>query len=118
MAPIRRVTFIAGSSAFAVLYSFVRAIVILVVVALFFNLDLGAANWVGAFVVLAIGSLGLLGVGIMGAALPLLFLERGSQMTVVVQAALLLVSGVYYPVSVLPDWLEWDVGDLAGYLRA
>lgn len=107
MAPIRRVTFIAGSSAFAVLYSFARAVVILVVVALFFNLDLGAANWVGAFAVLAIGSLGLLGIGIMAAALPLLFLERGSQMTVVVQASLLLVSGVYYPVEVLPDWLEW-----------
>ena len=107
MAPIRRVTFIAGNSAFAVLYSFARAVVILAVVAAFFSLDLGAANWVGAFVVLAIGSLGLLGIGIMAAALPLLFLERGSQMTVVVQAALLLVSGVYYPVSVLPDWLEW-----------
>jgi len=107
MAPIRRVTFIAGSSAFAVLYSFARAVVILVVVALFFSLDLASANWVGAFAVLAIGSLGLLGIGIMSASLPLLFLERGSQMTVVVQASLLLVSGVYYPVEVLPDWLEW-----------
>ncbi len=107
MAPVRRLTFIAGSSAFAVLYSFVRAVGIFIVVALFFDLDMGSANWLGAFVVLAVGSLGLLGVGIMAAALPLLFLERGSQMTVVVQAALLLVSGVYYPVAVLPDWLEW-----------
>jgi ABC-2 type transport system permease protein len=38
--------------------------------------------------------------------LPLLFPERGSQMTHVIIALLLLVSGVYYPVEVLPGWLQ------------
>jgi len=40
------------------------------------------------------------------AVLPLLFPERGAQMTHVVQALVLLVSGVYYPVSVLPGWMQ------------
>jgi ABC-2 type transport system permease protein len=38
--------------------------------------------------------------------LPLLFTERGSQMSYIVRAVLLLVSGVYYPVSVLPGWMQ------------
>ena len=52
------------------------------------------------------GSLSFIGVGIMAAVLPMLFTERGSQMTHVIQAVLLLVSGVYYPVDVLPDWMQ------------
>jgi ABC-2 type transport system permease protein len=52
------------------------------------------------------GSLSFIGVGIMGSVLPLLFPERGSQMTHVIIAVLLLVSGVYYPVEVLPGILQ------------
>jgi ABC-2 type transport system permease protein len=42
----------------------------------------------------------------MGSILPLLFPERGAQMTHVIIAMLLLVSGVYYPVEVLPEILQ------------
>ncbi|NLE75835.1 MAG: ABC transporter permease, partial [Chloroflexi bacterium] len=72
----------------------------------FFQLDLGQANlWGGALVLLA-GSLSFIGLGSLAAVLPLLFPERGAQMTHVLQALILLVSGVYYPVSVLPQWLQ------------
>ena len=42
----------------------------------------------------------------MASSLPLLFPERGAQMTHIVIALLLLVSGVYYPVEVLPELLQ------------
>jgi ABC-2 type transport system permease protein len=42
----------------------------------------------------------------MASTLPLLFPERGAQMTHIVIALLLLVSGVYYPVEVLPAFLQ------------
>ena len=64
------------------------------------------SDFLTATIFVLLGSIGFLGIGIMAAALPLLFLERGTQMTIVVQAMLLLVSGIYYPVSILPDWLE------------
>jgi ABC-2 type transport system permease protein len=32
--------------------------------------------------------------------------EKGLQMAYIVQAVVLLVSGVYYPVSVLPGWMQ------------
>jgi ABC-2 type transport system permease protein len=36
----------------------------------------------------------------------LLFTERGAQMTFVIHSSLLLISGVYAPVDVLPGWLQ------------
>ena len=38
--------------------------------------------------------------------MPLLFTERGAQMTFVIHSSLLLISGVYAPVDVLPGWLQ------------
>ncbi len=36
----------------------------------------------------------------------MLYTERGAQMAYIIRALLLLVSGVYYSVSVLPGWLQ------------
>jgi ABC-2 type transport system permease protein len=33
--------------------------------------------------------------------------EKGTQLGFVAQGLMLVVSGVYYPVSVLPDWMQW-----------
>lgn len=106
MAPIRRITHMAGQTLFAVLYSLLFTAVILGVTVLLFDLDLATANLMGGTVMLLAGSLSFIGVGIMGSILPLLFPERGSQMTHVIIALLLLVSGVYYPVDVLPPLLQ------------
>jgi ABC-2 type transport system permease protein len=38
--------------------------------------------------------------------LPLLSPEKGLQMTNIIKALVLLVSGVYYPIEVLPGWLQ------------
>ncbi|UCF61424.1 MAG: ABC transporter permease, partial [Anaerolineaceae bacterium] len=71
-----------------------------------FEIDLSNANLLGATLVMLSGSLSFIGVGIVGSILPLLFPERGAQMTHVIIALLLLVSGVYYPVEVLPQLLQ------------
>lgn len=107
MAPITRLTHLAGHTAFAVVYSMFHTAVILGITALFFDLDLSKANLLGGTIVLLVGSISFIGVGVAAAILPLLFPEKGSQMTHVIIALLLLVSGVYYPVSVLPAWLRF-----------
>jgi ABC-2 type transport system permease protein len=106
MAPIRRATHMAGQTMFAVVYSLAFTAVILGVTVLLFSIDLQEANLPGATLVLLAGSLSFIGVGIMGSTLPLLFPERGAQMTHVIIALLLLTSGVYYPVNVLPEFLQ------------
>ena len=106
MAPIHRITHMAGQTLWAVLYSMFFTAVILVVTVWMFEIDISNANLWGGTVMLLAGSLSFVGVGIVGSILPLLFPERGSQMTHVIIAVLLLVSGVYYPVEVLPDFLQ------------
>jgi ABC-2 type transport system permease protein len=106
MAPIHRITHMAGQTFFAVIYSLLFTAIILVVTVVLFEIDMSNANMFGATLMLITGSLSFIGIGIVGSILPLLFPERGSQMTHVLIALLLLVSGVYYPVDVLPEFLQ------------
>jgi ABC-2 type transport system permease protein len=106
MAPISRLAHMLGVSLFSIIYGLARSALLLGVLALFFSVDLSNANLGGAAVILLVGSVSFLGFGIMAAVLPLLFPERGEEMTFVISSILLLVSGVYYPISVLPDWME------------
>ena len=53
-----------------------------------------------------LGSFSFVGIGMLAAILPLLYVERGAQMTFVLQSCLLLVSGVYYSISILPPWMQ------------
>jgi ABC-2 type transport system permease protein len=53
-----------------------------------------------------VGSLSFVGIGMMAATLPLIWVERGAQMTFVLQSVLLLVSGVYYSIAILPGWMQ------------
>jgi ABC-2 type transport system permease protein len=106
MAPISRLAHMLGVSLFSIIYGLARSALLLGVLALFFSVDLSNANLGGAAIVLLVGSISFLGFGIMAAVLPLLFPERGEEMTFVISSILLLVSGVYYPISVLPDWME------------
>ncbi|MEZ0348276.1 MAG: ABC transporter permease [Thermus sp.] len=106
MAPVSRLVHLLGVSLFATFYSVVRTGVILLGLALFVDLDLTGANLWGVLVVLLVGSLAFMGLGLMAAILPVMSPENGAQATNILQGVLLLVSGIYYPVSVLPAWLQ------------
>lgn len=106
MAPVSRPTHLVGTTLFAIGYGVLRTLVILVIVASFFHLDLSGANIPGAVLLLLAGSVSFVGLGILAAVLPLLYPERGAQMTNAAAALLLLISGVYYPVETLPFWLQ------------
>jgi ABC-2 type transport system permease protein len=102
MAPVRRATHLFGICAFAFCYGTVRSAPILGAAIALFGLDLSRADLGAAAAVLAVATLPLVGLGILASVLPLLSPEKGEQMTVAVQGLVLLVSGVYYPLSVLP----------------
>lgn len=106
MAPISRLTHLMGQAAFATLYGVLHTSVILGIVALFFNIDLSKANVPSMLLVVAAGSLSFIGLGMLAAVLPLLSPEKGLQMTNIIKTVVLLVSGVYYPISVLPEWMQ------------
>jgi ABC-2 type transport system permease protein len=102
MAPIRRVTHLFGICLFAIGYGLARTFVVLLVAAAMFNLDFSHADIPAALAVLAASTVPLIGLSILTSVLPLLSPQKGEQMSVALQGFLLLVSGVYYPLSVLP----------------
>jgi ABC-2 type transport system permease protein len=107
MAPLSRPIHLFGMGAFAIVYGVIRAILLFGVVALFFNLQLGQADFPAAMVVLIVASVPFIGIGMMTAVLPLISPEKGTQLGFIAQGILLVVSGVYYPVTVLPEWMQW-----------
>ncbi|MFO7173207.1 MAG: ABC transporter permease [Bacillota bacterium] len=106
MAPIHRLVYLAGNSLFGLGYALLRTILIFGVAVLWFDMDLSRANWGAALLVLVSSSLSFMGLGLVAAVLPLLSPEKGPQATHIIQGLLLLVAGVYYPVDVLPEWLQ------------
>jgi ABC-2 type transport system permease protein len=107
MAPLSRPIHLWGMGLFAIVYGVIRAVLLFGVVALFFDLDLSQADFVAALVVLLIASIPFIGIGMMTAVLPLISPEKGTQLGFIAQGILLVVSGVYYPVDVLPQWMQW-----------
>jgi ABC-2 type transport system permease protein len=107
MAPISRLTHLLGQAAFAVLYGVLHTAVIIGIVSLFFRVDLSNANLASMLLIVVVGSLSFIGLGMFAAILPLLSPEKGLQMTNIIKALVLLVSGVYYTIDVLPAWLRW-----------
>jgi ABC-2 type transport system permease protein len=106
MAPVPRFLHLLGTCCYAVTYAVARAVLIFAVVAMMFQVDLHTANPLTALVVIGVGSVSVIGLAMVAAVLPLLFTERGAQMTFVIHSSLLLISGVYAPVDVLPAWLQ------------
>lgn len=106
MAPIQRFTHLGGICTYAVLYGLLRTVLVLAAVVAIFELTMPKANYAGALLVLAAASLSFVGLGLMAAVLPLLSPEKGVQATHILEGLLLLVSGIYYPVSALPTWLQ------------
>ena len=106
MAPVPRAVHLIGMSVFGVLHATLRTMLILACSLPFFTLTGVHVAWLSALVVLLVGSFSLVGLGILAGILPLLYPERGEQMSFMVQALVLLISGVYYAVGVLPGWLQ------------
>jgi ABC-2 type transport system permease protein len=107
MAPISRFTYVLGSCVFAVIYGLARTAFVLGAILLMFHLHPNPAGIMPSLLIVLVGSLSFIGIGIMAATLPLLFTEKGAQMTYVIEACLLLVSGVYYPISVFQGKLAF-----------
>jgi ABC-2 type transport system permease protein len=106
MAPLSRPVHLAGMGLFAIVYGLVRAVLLFGVVALFFELEMPQADFTSALLVLGVASISFVGIGMMTAVLPLISPEKGTQLGFIAQGILLVVSGVYYDVSVLPGWMQ------------
>jgi ABC-2 type transport system permease protein len=106
MAPISRFVHLIGNCLHAIIYGVVRSSLILVIVILFFGISIRGANLFGLFIILVVSGLSFIGLGLIAAVLPLLSTEKGAYATHIFEAVLLLISGVYYEIEVLPVWIR------------
>ena len=106
MAPLSRAVHLLGMGAFAVLYGVLRTAGLFAIVAVFFGLGFPGADFGAALLLLAVASVSFVGVGMVTAVLPLVSPEKGAQLGFIAQGLLLVVSGVYYPVEVMPGWMQ------------
>jgi ABC-2 type transport system permease protein len=106
MSPVSRATHLLGTSIYAIMYGIVRTVIVFLVFNIFFDLEITDANYAGALLILAICSVSLIGFGMMTAVMPLISPEKGQQVVFIVGSVLLLVSGVYYDIDVLPGWMQ------------
>ena len=107
MAPLSRPSHLLGMGAFAVVYGVLRTILLFGVVAAFLDVNFTNARLRRGDGAARVASVSFVGIGMMTAVLPLISPEKGTQLGFIAQGLLLVVSGVYYPVSVLPQWMQW-----------
>lgn len=96
---------ILGSAAWSYVYTTFRVLVYLVVGALFLGLDLSRANYLAASVVLLLSIIAFASLGILAAGV-IMVIKRGNPVTAVFGNVSNLIGGVFYPVAVLPVWLQ------------
>jgi ABC-2 type transport system permease protein len=106
MAPVSRLVHLLGISLYSLLNSIITSVIVLTGLVLFTGLNLHGANLLGVMIVVAVSTMAFVGLGLIAAVFPVMSAERGAEATHIFQGSLLLVSGVYYPIEVLPKWLQ------------
>lgn len=98
-------TYLLGSSLYALVRGTIMIAGFLLLGTLAFGMDLQGANFVAGVIVLVLGMLAVLGLGIISGSFILVY-KQGDPLSMAVGAGVFLLSGVVYPVSVLPGWLQ------------
>jgi len=96
---------IVASSLWSYTITTLRVIVYLALGVGFLGLNLQGGNFLGALLVLLLTILAFSGIGILAASF-IMVLKRGDPVTWVVEYLATLLGGVYYPISILPAWLQ------------
>jgi ABC-2 type transport system permease protein len=103
--PTRISTIILSSSQWNYLMTTLRVIVYLMIGTLFMDVNFGNANYLAAFVILLLTVVTFSSLGIIAAGF-IMVLKRGDPITWIFGAVSSLLGGIYYPIMVLPGWMQ------------
>jgi ABC-2 type transport system permease protein len=103
--PLTTMEIALGLAGFPFLFAIVRAAFYIVIAALVLGLDLSGTDWVGFVTVLLMAGMALSALGILFGAV-VLVVKRGEVLAGMVTFGMGLISGAFFPVAVLPGWLE------------
>jgi ABC-2 type transport system permease protein len=105
VAPVSPAWLVACASAYTLLTALFQQVLLLLAGHFFFGAEFDHANLPAATLSLALGLLAFGSLGLLSAAMVLLF-KRGDPLAWVLDAATALLSGALYPVEVLPNYLQ------------
>jgi ABC-2 type transport system permease protein len=94
-----------GMAGFGFFYAMLRAAFYLLVAVAFLGLDASHTSWIGFVAVLVTAGAALSAIGVVLGAVALVF-KRGHVLAGVVTFGMALLTGAFFPVSVLPGWLQ------------
>ncbi|MFZ2199074.1 MAG: ABC transporter permease [Thermodesulfovibrionales bacterium] len=98
-------TIIVSSSLYSFLWASFKVAVYLFLGIVLFGIDIGHANLAGAFLILILTITSFISFGIISASF-VMVLKKGDPVGWLFTSLSALLGGLYYPVSVLPDWLQ------------
>ena len=103
--PTRLSTILFSSSLWNFVFTSFRVLLYILIGMFVFGADLRKANVLAGFVILCLTIVTLSGIGILSACFVMVF-KRGNPVDFLFGSLSSLLGGVYYPVQVLPDWLQ------------
>ena len=106
MAPVHRTLHLIGNSIFAIIYGLFRMVIVFFISSFVFDFSLTNANFIGAGIILVFASVSFIGLGMIAAVLPLISPEMGDKTTLIMEAIIMMISGIFYPISTLPQWMQ------------
>jgi ABC-2 type transport system permease protein len=104
--PLSSLELCVGLVSFPFAFASLRASLYLIVASFWMHLDVSHTSWPGVAATLIGAAFALAPVGILAAALVLL-VKRGLVVVGILVSTMGLLGGAVFPISVLPDWLEW-----------
>ena len=104
LSPTRLLTTLFSASLWSYVFATLRVLVYLVV-GIFLGMDYGSANLPFALLALALSIMSFNALGLFAASV-IILMKRGDPLGWALRISSLVLSGVYYPVAVLPGWLR------------
>jgi ABC-type multidrug transport system permease subunit len=103
--PITALELAIGLAGYPFLFGMLRAAFYVVAADVLLGLDLGRTSWPGFLLIFVVTGVALAGVGMLVGALVLL-VKRARVLAGLITFGLGFLGGAFFPISVLPDWLE------------
>ena len=104
--PTRISAIILSSALWDYLLTTIKVLVYLAVGSLILHVDLGHSNYLAAILVLILSVISFSSIGILAASF-IMVLKRGDPIAWFFNATSGLLGGVYYPLDVMPTWMQW-----------
>ncbi len=103
--PTKISTIILSSSIYRFIWTSIRVCAFILMGAIGFNMKIAEANYWGALLILVLMIVSFSSFGIISASF-IMVLKRGDPITWIFSTASMLLGGLYYPIEVLPGWLQ------------